>query len=104
MNAFNTVNLAAACILTSTDFARKLGIPESRWIYALGGAGTRDSYECESGFSRLDCLSDIRQKVWDRPNFYSSPSITRSLDAALVVSGLRKEQVDLFDFYSSVGG
>jgi hypothetical protein len=47
MNAFNNVNLAAACILTSTEFAMELGIPESKWIYPLGGAGTRDSYECE---------------------------------------------------------
>lgn len=47
MNAFNTVNLAGACILTSTDFAKELGIPESKWIYPLGGAGSRDSNECE---------------------------------------------------------
>ncbi|KAK5734164.1 hypothetical protein LTR17_009147 [Elasticomyces elasticus] len=46
MNAFNTVNLAAACVLTSTEHARKIGIPEDRWIYALGGAGTRDSNDC----------------------------------------------------------
>lgn len=46
MNAFNTVNLAAACILTSTEYARQLGIPESKWIYPLGGAGTRDSNNC----------------------------------------------------------
>lgn len=47
MNAFNAINISAACILTSTDYARQLGIPESRWIYPLGGAGTRDSYDCE---------------------------------------------------------
>ena len=46
MNAFNTVNLAGACLLTSTEYAKELGIPESRWIYPLGGAGTRDSYDC----------------------------------------------------------
>lgn len=42
MNAFNTVNLAAACIITSTDYARELGVPSDRWIYPLGGAGTTD--------------------------------------------------------------
>ncbi len=47
MNAFNTINLAGACILTSTETARELGIPSDRWIYALGGAGTRDSDDCE---------------------------------------------------------
>jgi hypothetical protein len=48
MNAFNNINIAAACILTSTDFARELGVPEDKWIYPLGGAGTSDSAECES--------------------------------------------------------
>ena len=47
MNAFNTVNLAGACILTSTKFAEELGVPKNKWIYPLGGAGTRDSYDCE---------------------------------------------------------
>ncbi|CAD6591207.1 MAG: hypothetical protein ASARMPREDX12_005031 [Alectoria sarmentosa] len=46
MNAFNSVNLAASCILTSTEYARRLGIPESKWVYPLGGAGTQDSDSC----------------------------------------------------------
>lgn len=47
MNAFNTVNMAAACIVTSTDNARRLGIPENRWIYPLAAAGTSDAGDCE---------------------------------------------------------
>lgn len=47
MNAFNTVNLAGACILTSTTLAEELGVPKNKWVYPLGGAGTRDSYDCE---------------------------------------------------------
>ena len=47
MNAFNTVNLAAAVLLTSTDYAQKLGIPQEKWIYPLSGAGTQDSPNCE---------------------------------------------------------
>lgn len=47
MNALNTINLAGAVILTSTEYAREIGIPESKWIYALGGAGTRDSNDCK---------------------------------------------------------
>jgi hypothetical protein len=46
MNAFNNINLAGACLLTSTETARKFGILEDRWIYPLGGAGTRDAYSC----------------------------------------------------------
>ena len=45
MNAFNTVNMAAACIVTSADHARTLGIPQDRWIYPLGAAGTSESAE-----------------------------------------------------------
>ncbi|KAM0712404.1 hypothetical protein Q7P37_011500 [Cladosporium fusiforme] len=83
MNAFNNINLAAACVLTSTDFARELGVPEEKWIYPLGGAGTQDSDE-----------------FWHRPNFHSSPSISRSLSAALEASNLSKEGIDIYDFYS----
>jgi hypothetical protein len=83
MNAFNTVNLAAACILTSTAFAQNLGIPESKWIYPLGGAGTSDS-----------------EHFWHRPNYYTSPSISRSIDATLDITGITKDDIDLYDFYS----
>ncbi|KIW33349.1 uncharacterized protein PV07_00206 [Cladophialophora immunda] len=83
MNAFNTVNLAGACLLTSAEFAKELGIPADRWIYLLGGAGTQDSTD-----------------FWDRPNFYSSPSISLALDAGLEASGLKKEDIDFYDFYS----
>lgn len=83
MNAFNTVNLASAVILTSTSFAKYLGVPESKWIYPLGGAGTQDAAE-----------------FWKRPNFYTSPSISQSIDASLRVSGVSKEDIDLIDIYS----
>ena len=83
MNAFNTVNLAAACILTSTSYACELGIPQSRWIYVRSGAGTRDSTE-----------------FWRRPNFYSSPSISRSLDAALQAADMPASDIDAYDLYS----
>jgi hypothetical protein len=40
--------------------------------------------------------------VWERQTFTTSPAISKSLDAALQASGLRKEDIDLFDFYSFV--
>lgn len=83
MNAFNNINLSGAVILTSVSHARTLNIPESKWIYPLGGAGTSDSNE-----------------FWLRPNFTSSPSISASLDSALSVSNLSKSDIDVFDFYS----
>ncbi|KAM3065366.1 hypothetical protein ACMFMG_011510 [Clarireedia jacksonii] len=83
MNAYNGVNMAASCIITSTQFARDLGVPEERWVYPLGGAGMSEQIN-----------------FWERPNYYSSTALERSLDMALDVSGLKKEDVDLFDFYS----
>lgn len=46
MNAFNTVNLGAACIVTSTEYAKQLQIPEAKWIYPLGGAGFKERDLC----------------------------------------------------------
>ena len=83
MNAFNTVNCSAACIMTSADHARELGIASEKWIYPLGGAGTSDSHD-----------------YWLRPEYWWSPCISRSLDAALDVSSVDKEDIDLYDIYS----
>ncbi|KAK6535646.1 hypothetical protein TWF694_002101 [Orbilia ellipsospora] len=83
MNAFNTVNLACAVIITSTDFAKEIGVPQSKWIYPLGGAGTQDS-----------------DHFWLRPNYYSSPAISQSIDSALEVSNISKWSIDLYDLYS----
>lgn len=105
MNAFNTINLAGACLLTSTEYATKLGINENQWVYPLGGAGSQDSAECKFLPCRLDqdhSINVFLKLVWMRPNFYTSPSIARSLDAGLEVSGLTKDEIDFYDFYSSV--
>ncbi|CZT11141.1 uncharacterized protein RCO7_05574 [Rhynchosporium graminicola] len=83
MNAFNNVNLSGSCILTSIEYAKELGISESRWVYPLGGAGSSDA-----------------TNFWQRPNFHSSPAISKSLDEGLRVSGVSKDEIDIFDFYS----
>lgn len=103
MNAFNNINLAGSCILTSIEYAEELGIPESKWVYPLGGAGTQDSDDCRCTVTFVHyhrVADDHVHAVWERPNYHSSPSISRSLDACLEVSGLAKEQISLFDFYS----
>lgn len=48
MNAFNGVNLAAACIITSTELALKLRVPQEKWVYLNGGAGSNDSSDCKT--------------------------------------------------------
>ena len=105
MNAFNNVNLAASCVLTSTIHARELGFPESRWIYPLGGAGAQDANNCKLCPVRDSppfMLTNKFYLVWERPDFHSSPSIARSIDACLDICGLQKEQLDQYDFYSCV--
>ncbi|CAI7623675.1 unnamed protein product [Penicillium pancosmium] len=83
MNAFNTVNLGAACIVTSTDLAKQLDIPEDKWIYPLGGAGFRE-----------------RDLFWERPNFFESSAISQSLDKCLELSSLKTADIDIYDMYS----
>lgn len=100
MNAFNTVNLAAACIVTSTEHAKKLGIPESRWIYPFSGAGDKDADRCKS--ASMCTQLKLTVVVWDRPDFHSSPAISWTLDQSLKTSGLSKDEIDLYDFYSYV--
>ena len=60
MNAFNNINLAASCIITSTKCAKELGIPESKWIYPLGGAGTQDSDKCRKS---LSCILMVKHSL-----------------------------------------
>ncbi|KAI4848003.1 hypothetical protein E4T44_00739 [Aureobasidium sp. EXF-8845] len=58
-------------------------ITQDRWIHILGGAGTQDS-----------------DNFWERPDFHSSPAISRTLDAGLEACGLNKTDIDMYDFYS----
>ena len=83
MCAFNKVNIAGACIITSDEYAKELGVDQSKWIYVRGGAGTAESEE-----------------FYLRTGFHSSPAISQSIDAALQVSEVPKDQIDLYDFYS----
>ncbi|CRL29836.1 Thiolase-like [Penicillium camemberti] len=83
MNAFNDVNIAGACILTTTECAVRMGIPRDKWIFPLGGGRAEDSKD-----------------IWARPNFYTSRAIASALDLCLHSSGLIKDDIDLFDFYS----
>ncbi|CAK7231625.1 hypothetical protein SCUCBS95973_007981 [Sporothrix curviconia] len=83
-NAFNTVNLSAAVILTSVGHAQELGIAPSQWVYVLGGAGTND-----------------RENWWERTNFFSSQSLEQAIDATIGVSGIgSRDNIDAYDFYS----
>lgn len=83
MNALMNVNQAAAFIVTDTETAQRLGVPEEKWVYVWSGAGSNDS-----------------QDVLERVTYTRSPASEATLDAALRGAGLTADQVDLFDLYS----
>lgn len=83
MNPNPAVNQAAALILTDTGTARKLSIPEDKWIYPIGGAEAVDKWF-----------------VTQRINYHSSPAIKEIVNASLEMAGLRLEDIDFFDLYS----
>ncbi len=83
MNAIMMVDQGAAIILTSTERARELGVPESKWVYVSGCGDANDHWY-----------------VSDRVNFHSSPAIELAGRRALEQAGTTIDQVDSFDFYS----
>ena len=80
--ARDQANQGAAVLLTSVGRARELGVPESKWIYLLGGADVKE------------------RNVVERQDLSSSPAETMAAKRALDVAGLDVGQIDLFDFYS----
>jgi acetyl-CoA C-acetyltransferase len=83
MNAIMAVDQGASIILTSTERARELGIPESKWVYVRGCGDASDHWF-----------------VSDRLDFHSSPAIRLAGRRALEQAGISIDRVDLVDFYS----
>ena len=83
MNAIMAVDQSAAVIMTGSETARDLGIPEEKWVY-LHGTGEAS----EKWF------------VSDRVNYYTSPAIRAVTGRALSMAGLTVDDIDMFDLYS----
>lgn len=90
MNAFNTVNLGAACIVTSTEYAKQLQIPEAKWIYPLGGAGFKERDLCRFSRSRgCNEFTDNSPQSGNDPTFLKAPqSDSLSIVALIPVRSL----------------
>jgi len=83
MNANAFIDQAAALIMTSVGEARRLGIPESKWIYLHGCADTNDHWY-----------------VSERVNLHASPAIRCGVRKALDMAGKSLADMRFFDLYS----
>lgn len=83
MNAIIAVDQAAALLLTDTETARALGVPEEKWVYVVGCGDATDHWF-----------------VSDRVNFWSSPAIRAAGAQALAQARLGIDEIDVFDLYS----
>ncbi|MBI5117813.1 acetyl-CoA acetyltransferase [Candidatus Poribacteria bacterium] len=83
MNSIWNVDMASAIIITSAATARKLGIPEEKWVF-IHGAG-----DCTDAWYPTEKL-----------NYHSIPGIRLAADYALIQAGVAIDDVEVFDLYS----
>lgn len=80
--ARDQVNQGAAIVLASVDEARRLGVPEERWVHIHGVA---------------DCAEPT---LLGRENMEQSPAAVAAISSALEIAGIGWESVAATDFYS----
>lgn len=83
MNAIMEVNQSAAVLLTGSETAKELGIPEEKWVYVHGGGEANDKWF-----------------VSDRVNYHRSPAIKAATSRALSQAKVTVDDIDFFDLYS----
>ncbi|CAN5583489.1 acetyl-CoA acetyltransferase [soil metagenome] len=80
--ARDTVNQGAAAVLMSVEAARKLGVPQEKWVYVRGHA------------------DQTEQDLLDRVDVSVSFSAKQAVAEALRVAGIDIDDVATFDLYS----
>ncbi len=76
------VNQGAAVLLMSVEAARRLGVPEDRWVYLAGHA-------------------DLQERTMaERADYGSSPAAARAAQHALEVAGISADELGSLDLYS----
>jgi acetyl-CoA C-acetyltransferase len=80
--ARDQVNQGAAAIVMSVEAARRLGVPQDRWVYVHGHADT------------------IEQATLDRADLGASPASVMAVREALRVAGIGVDAIATFDLYS----
>jgi len=84
LNAVMAVDQAAAVLVTSAAEARRLGVPEDRWVWFLGGGAA----------------SENPWNVTERPRFDASPAMAFATEQAMARAGVVASDLDFFDLYS----
>ncbi|WP_328360529.1 acetyl-CoA acetyltransferase [Mycobacterium sp. NBC_00419] len=82
MVARDQVNQGAAALIMSVDAARRLGVPEEKWVYLHGHA------------------DQTEQDLLDRVDVSISNAAKQSVAEALRVAGIGIDEVSTFDLYS----
>ena len=80
--ARDQVNQGAAAVMISVEAARRLGVPEAKWIYVHGHADM------------------IEQATLDRVDLGASPAAGLAVREALRVAGIGVDDIATFDLYS----
>lgn len=80
--ARDTVNQGAAALVMSVAAARRLGVPEEKWVYLRGHA------------------SQTEQDLLDRVELHVSHSAKQAVAEALRVAGIGIDDIATFDLYS----
>jgi acetyl-CoA C-acetyltransferase len=80
--ARDTVNQGSAAVMVSVEAARRLGVPEEKWVYLHGHSDM------------------IEQQMLDRVDLGASPAAVHSARDALQVAGIGVDDVATFDLYS----
>lgn len=83
MNSVLNVNQAASVILTGSETARNLNIPEDKWIYLHGCADAFDTWF-----------------VSERSSYTYSPALKEIADRSLEMAGIGIGDIDFFDLYT----
>ena len=83
MNAIIDVDQGAALLMTSVAEARRLGIPEERWVYVRGCGDATDHWY-----------------ISERVDYHSSPAIRACGARALAMAGVGIDAITHFDLYS----
>jgi acetyl-CoA C-acetyltransferase len=80
--ARDQVNQGAAAVLMSVDAARRLGVPEERWVYLHGHSDM------------------VEQGLLERGHLGASPAAVLAAREALRVAGIGVDDIATFDVYS----